>query len=155
MRISYLITSLCGVLLSGTFLCGILQRPSPAIDRKVAGQHRLRPDWIEIKLEQPLKPVGDYQELGLILAEPFEMELLGPTGVRIDGLLVVPEVELLTADGSSAPMKCSGQRGKTMMTFRLKDESVKQDYDRIRIRAAKEIPVKSIYWTGIVIKNMH
>jgi hypothetical protein len=40
------------------------------------------------------------------------------------------------------------------MTYRLKDEFIKQDYDRIRIRADGEMQLKSIYWTGIIIKNM-
>jgi len=53
-----------GVLL-GSFLSGLLQRPNPFIDRKGAERQVLGPDWIEVKLEQPLKPVGEYQEIGL------------------------------------------------------------------------------------------
>ena len=147
--------SLFGVFLSGLFLLGLFQRPSPFIDRKVADQHVIRPDWVEIRLDQPLKPVGDYQEIGLVLLKPYEIDLFQPRGVRVpDGSLIMPEVELLTSDGRTIPMKYSGARGKTTITYRLKDESVKQDYDRIRIRADQEISLKAIYWTGIVKKNM-
>ena len=136
-------------------MCGLLQRPSPFIDRKVAGQQVLRPDWAEIRLDQPLKPIGDYQEIGLVLAKPLELDLLRPRGVRVsDGSLVLPEVELITADGISVKLRCSGSRGEQTITYRLKDESIKQDYDRIRIRADHEVPLEAIYWNGIVIKNM-
>lgn len=144
-----------GVFLFGSFLGGLLQRPSPFIDRKVADHLVLRPDWAEIKLDQPLKPVGDYQLIGLVLAKPLELDLLGPPGVRLsNGTIVLPEVELLTSEGLTMRTRYSGSRGKTTITYRLKDESVKQDYDRIRIRADHEVPLKAIYWTGFVIKNM-
>lgn len=142
------------VFLLGSLLGGLLQRPSPFIDRKVAGQQVVGPDWIEIKLDQPLKPVGDYQEIGLVLAEPLELDLLEPRGIRLNGSVVLPDVELLTSAGITMPMKWSGARGKTTMTYRLKDESIKQDYDRIRIRSDHELRLRAIYWTGIVKKNM-
>ena len=155
MRIAYLMPSLFGVVLLGSFLSGLLQRPNPFIDRKVAEQQVLGPDWIEVKLEQPLKPVGDYQEIGLTLAPPLELDILGPLGVRIsNGSLVLPEVELLTPDGVTMPTRCSGSRGKTTLTYRLKDQSIKQEYNRIRIRADQEVRLSAVYWTGIVIKNM-
>lgn len=154
-RMSYIMPSLFGVFLLGSLLGGPLQRPSPFIDRKVAERQVLGPDWTEIKLDQPVKPVGDYQQIGLTLAPPLELDLLGPLGVRVsNGSLILPEVELLTADNVTMRTKCSGSRGKTTLTYRLKDESVKQDYNRIRIRADQEIRLKAIYWTGIVIKNM-
>jgi hypothetical protein len=145
--------SLCGVLLLGS-ISGLLQRPNPFIDRKVAEHQELGPDWIEIRLEQPLKPVGDYQEVGLTLAAPLELDLLGPPGVQVNGSLVLPEVELLTADGVTMQTRCSGSRGKTTLSYRLKDPSVKQDYNRIRIRADQQVRLSAVYWTGIVIKNM-
>jgi hypothetical protein len=133
----------------------LLLSRSPFIDRKIADQQILCQDWTEIKLDQPLKPVGDVQEVGLCLAKPLELDLIGPSGVRVaDGSLVVPEVELLTSEGLTARLRLSGSRGKTTMTYRLKDEFIKQDYDRIRIRADGEMQLKSIYWTGIIIKNM-
>jgi hypothetical protein len=61
---------------------------------------------------------------------------------------------LITADGRAMKMKCSGSRGEETLTYRLQDNSVKQDYVRIRMRADKEIRLEAIYWTGIVIKNM-
>ena len=140
MRMSFIMPSLFGFFLLGSFLSGLLQRPNPFIDRKVAEQQVLGPEWTEIKLDQPLKPVGDYQVIGLTLAPPLELDLMGPLGVRVsNGSLVLPEVELLTADGGTMPLRCSGSRGKTTLTYRLKDESVKQDYNRIRIRADHEI----------------
>jgi hypothetical protein len=141
--------------LFGSFLTWLLKRPSPFIDRKVAGQQILRRDWTEIKLNQPLKPVGDYQQISLCFSESFKMDLLGPLKVRVsNGLLVLPEVELITPNDDRVALKCSGARGAQSLTYRLKDESIKQDYDRIRMRADHEVPLEAIYWTGIVIKNM-
>src|SRR5688572_7860082 len=155
MRMSYILPSLFGVFLLGSFLGGLLQGPSPFIDRKVAGQQVVGPEWIEIKVDEPLKPIGDYQEVGLTLEPPLELDLLGPFGVRVaDGSLILPEVELVTANGETMPTKCSGSRGKTTLTYRLKDKTAKQDYNRIRIRADKEVRLKAVYWTGKVIKNM-
>jgi hypothetical protein len=151
----YIKPTLFGLFLLGSLLSGLLQRPNPFIDRKVSERQVVGPDWTEIKLNQPLKPVGDRQEIGLTLAPPLELDLLGPLGVRVsDGSLIVPEVELLTAEGGTMQTRCSGSRGKTTLTYRLKDQSVKQDYNRIRIRADQEIRLRAIYWTGIVIKNM-
>ena len=155
MRLRYIMPSKSGFFLFGLFLSGFLQRPSPFIDRKIADQQVLRPDWTEVKLDQPLTPVGDYQEIGLVLAEPLELDLLRPQGVRLsDGTMVLPKVELLTSDGHTTLMRWSGARGKTTITYRLKDESIKQDYNRIRIRADREVRLDSIYWTGIVKKNI-
>lgn len=156
MRMSTLIPCLFGVFLLGSFLSGLLQRPNPFIDRKVAGQQILGPDWLEIKVDKLLKPVGDRQEIGLYLADPFRIDLLDPLiGVRVaDGTMVMPEVELVTPDGHTMTMRLSGSRGEETLTYRSKDQSVKQDYDRIRIRAAQEVRLEAIYWTGIVIKNM-
>ena len=152
---SNMMSLLFSVFICGAFLSGLFQRPSPFIDREVAGKQVLRSEWTEIKLDQPLKPVGDRQEIGLYLAEPFKMDLLDSLGVRVaDGTLIVPEVELVTSEGRTVKMKCSGSRGEETLTYRLQDESVKQDYVRIRIRADREIPLEAIYWTGIVIKNM-
>lgn len=140
----------------GSFLNWLMRwRPNPYIDRQVAEQQLLGPEWIEIKPDQPLKPVGDYQMIGLTLAPPLEMDLLEPLGVRVsNGSLVVPEVELLTADGITMQTRCSGSRGKTTLTYSLPDESAKQDYNRIRIRADEEVRLSAVYWTGFVIKNM-
>jgi hypothetical protein len=152
---SHMMSLLFGVFICGALLSGLFQRPSPFIDREVAGAQVLRPEWTEIKVDQPMKPVGDRQEIGLYLAEPFKLDLMDPSGVRVaDGTLVVPEVELVTADGRAMKMKCTGSRGEETLTYRLQDSSVKQDYVRIRIRADQEIRLEAIYWTGIVIKNM-
>lgn len=107
MKISFLMPSLCGVLLLGSFISRVLQRPNPFIDRKVAEHQDVGPDWIEIRLEQPLKPVGDYQEVGLTLAAPLELDLLEPLGVQVNGSIVLPEVELLTADNVTMRTRCS------------------------------------------------
>ena len=152
---SHMMSLLFGVFICGAFLTGLFQRPSPFIDREVAGKQILGPEWKEIKLDQPLKPVGDRQAIGLYLAEPFKLDLMDPSGVRVsDGTLIVPEVELITAAGRVMKMKCTGSRGEETLTYRAQDQSVKQDYVRIRIRADQEIRLDAIYWTGIVIKNM-
>ena len=67
--------------------------------------------------------------------------------------MVVPEVVLVTADGHTL-VRGSGTRGEETLTYRLKDASVKQDYDRIRIRADQEVRLEAIYWTGIIIRNI-
>jgi len=61
---------------------------------------------------------------------------------------------LITADGRAMKMKCSGSRAEETLTYRLQDNSVKQDYVRIRMRADKQIRLEAIYWIRIVIKNM-
>jgi hypothetical protein len=63
---------------SGLTWCVLLLSRSPFIDRKIADQQILCQDWTEIKLDQPLKPVGDVQEVGLCLAKPLELDLIGP-----------------------------------------------------------------------------
>jgi len=136
-------------------LTALVHRRSPFIDRKVVKNCVIRPDWTEIQVDEPLKPIGDYQQIGLYLAEPFKMDLDEPFGIRVpDGSLVVPEVELVAADGRVAPMKRSGARGTRSINYRLQDESLKQDYVRIRLRADQDIPLDAIFWSGIVIKNM-
>jgi hypothetical protein len=135
----------------------LLQRPQPFKDRKVAGRQVARPDWTEIKVDQLMTPVGDYQEINLVLEPPYELDLVRrrPAGVQFpDGTIILPEVELLTPDGVTAQMKYTGSRGKSTITYRLKDETIKRDYDRIRIRADRELPLTGIYWTGITIKYM-
>lgn len=110
---SYVLPSLFGVFLLGSFLSGLLQRPNPFKDRKVAEHQVVSSDWTKIKLDQPLKSVGDYQQIGLVLAPPLELDLLGPLGVRVaSGSLILPEVELLTAEGVTMRTRCSGSRGK-------------------------------------------
>jgi hypothetical protein len=134
----------------------LFQRPSPYIDQKIVGHQTLRSEWSEIKLDKPLKPIGDRQEIGLVLAAPYALKLVTPQGViqLSDGTVIRPEVELIGSDDLPVQMRYSGSRGRKMIVFSLKDESIKKDYVRIRLRADREIPLDAVFWSGIVIKNM-
>ena len=139
----------------GSFLSGLFQRPSPFIDSKVAGPQVLRSEWTEIKVDKPLKPIGDRQQISLYLTKPCRRDPWKPPGIPMpDGSYVLPELETVTAEGLTVKWKYSGQRGATSLTYRMEDESIKHEYVSIRVRADQEIPLEAIYWTGIVIKNM-
>lgn len=129
---SYVLPSLFGVFLLGSFLSGLLQRPNPFKDRKVAEHQVVSSDWTKIKLDQPLKSVGDYQQIGLVLAPPLELDLLGASGSS--------SRERLTNSargGIAHSRRCHDAdevfwlTRETTLTYCLKDESVKQDYNRI------------------------
>ena len=153
-----MITSMYGLLLvlCASFLCGLFQRPSPFINQKIAGPQTLCPEWSEIKVDKPLRPIGDYQQIGLVLAAPNALEFLTPSGViqLVDGRTIHPEVELIGSDDLPFQMIYRGSRGRKMIVFDLKDKSIKKDYVRIRLRADQEIPLEAVFWSGIVIKNM-
>lgn len=135
----------------------ILQGPSPYIDRKIAGPTKISTEWVEITPSETLQPKGDYQEIGLSLADPYLLPLAArpSAGVRMpDGSSVVPEVEIVDTQGNSFTLKISGARGEKLIEYRLRGEQVGREYRTVRIRAEQEIQLKSVYWTGFVIKNM-
>lgn len=138
-----------------SLLGAVFRRRSPAVHQELAGEQLLTSDWIEIKLDKPLPRLGDYHEIGLALMEPFKVDLLGPLVVRVsNGLLVSPEVEMVTSDGLHVKLTCTGTIGEEFMTYRLRNDSIKEHCVGIRLRADYEIPLAGVYWTGIVLKNM-
>jgi hypothetical protein len=136
---------------------GMFQARSPWVDEKIAGPMTISTEWAEIRPEKPLKRTGDHQEIGLYVGEPFIVvfDSLDSHGIRMpDGSIVSPEVQLVDTEGNTVTLKFSGARGKETISYRLPDEQKERQYRSVRIRAEREIQLKSVYWTGIVIKNM-
>ena len=141
-------------------LCGgyyMLQERSPYIDRKIAGPTTISNEWLEITPNETLEPKGDYQEVALSLADPYLVPISDPpsAGVRMpDGANVVPEVEIIDRQGNKFSLKISGSRGERLLEYRLRGDQVGREYRTVRIRAERGIQLRSVYWTGFVIKNM-
>jgi hypothetical protein len=153
---SYAVSIACVIVLLAT-LGGyhLMFQRNPYIDRKVAGPTTVDSSWSEITPDEPLKPKGDAQEVGLYLEEPYKHELLGPDGVRMpDGSIVLPQVQIVDSDGNILELSFSGARGEQCIIYRIPKGQGKTSYQALRVRADREITLKSIYWTGRIFRNM-
>ena len=136
----------------------LLQTRSPYIDRKIAGPTTISNEWVEITPNETLEPKGDYQEVALGLAAPYIVPIKEDRpldGVKMpDGSRVAPEVEMIDVQGNKFTLNISGARGESLLEYRLRGDQVGRKYRTVRIRAEREIQLRSVYWTGFVIKNM-
>lgn len=72
-----------------------------------------------------------------------------------DGSRVVPEVQIMDGAGNTFTLKITGARGKESLEYGLlAAEQAGRRYRTVRIRADREIHLESVWWTGVVIKNM-
>ena len=133
----------CVALLGSLSICGGGER---FVDRTIKKDTTLTSEWVDITLDEPLKPQRDVQAVMLYLADPYEADL-EMKGVRMDdGSFVKPEVQLVDTAGNTYSLKYYGLFGRQLMIFTLRDQLMGREYRTVRVRSEKPIHCREIFW---------
>lgn len=138
---------------------------------KISGPLTLDETWIELKPEPYLKPDKDWQEIGLELEPPFNLDFFkegsGPDkgkGILLpDGDVINPEIEVIDLDGNVFKLVYSGavgvggngKGGKVTYANPYPQQFPRdREYKMVRIRSSKPIKCRAIYWLCQSAKDM-
>lgn len=143
----FYITSIIGSVLL-LLAMGIFQHHRPFLDREIMKDVTLTSEWLEITLEQSLKPEREVQMIALKLEDPYIADL-EREGVSIpDGSLILPDVQLVDQYGNVFDLKYGGLRGRKIIYFSNFNQLPKdRNYRTVRIRSEKPISCEKILWS--------
>jgi hypothetical protein len=123
---------------------------------RISGPVVIEGEWLELRPESPLKAEKTFQWVAIELEPPFKDDLnregSGPESGRgiltPEGETINPRVEVLDQHGNSfALVNMGSSRGRPVYGY---DQSGKLPSDReytvVRLRSAKPIKSKAIYW---------
>jgi hypothetical protein len=135
---------------------------------KVSDDLTISDKWVDLQPRQPLKADKDLQYIVLDLKPPFRDDIRregrGPDkGLGIlmpDGEVINPEMEIIDQNGRAYKLVYAGSTGAFLSNQDTKyalangDEFPRdQLYKRVRIRSARPIEVRAIYWFCDSIKD--
>ena len=142
--------------------CSLLR--NPFVDRELSGPVTLKPEWLELKPDAPLKVVRDTQELTLFPNPPIKM-VDDPSRkkslIPADGRDADIEAELLGSNGvtyRSRPGVSEMMTGNMEVTSRsVSFEDLPEDitFSKVRIKSSAPFPVKGILWRCYYWRDVH
>jgi hypothetical protein len=124
---------------------------------QLSGPVTLGNEWTELRPKSPLKADKTFQWLQLYLEPPFKDDLdrqgNGPNqgkGILMpDGEALNPEIEIIDENGNAFSLVYGGGSGIQLPNYDVQPPNkLPQDrsYKVVRIRSARPIKLKAIYW---------
>ena len=105
------------------------------------------PDWVELSPVQP--PTADWDEQEVKVSVPdnrFNLNL-NPLGLkREDGVILIPEVDATTAQGTLQRFRFDGLSGPDDLTFASDKIPRGTRFVRLRIRCSALITISKVTW---------
>jgi hypothetical protein len=164
---SYLAVMVC--------LTALLTQPSCLRDSysvKLSGPVTLDEKWVEFNPEPFLKPDKDWQEVGLELEQPYNLDFfdegVGPNkgkGILMpDRDVINPEIEVVDQNGNAFKLVYTGAvrvggDGKGGIITYANPYPVKfprdREYKTVRIKSPRPIKCKAVYWLCQSAKDLH
>ncbi|HKO42104.1 MAG TPA: hypothetical protein VJU84_02350 [Pyrinomonadaceae bacterium] len=124
---------------------------NPYLDQDITGPVTIPDEWLELVPNKPLRVERQIQKIVLDLDKSVKLERDGWGLVLPDGSIVQPAVQLIDENGQVYNLDVASSwsnpsTGVTYREFSMADLPKDKSYRMVRLRSAKPVPCRRVFW---------